>query len=153
MAIRYLKTNHTILNWTLNEEKKMRLNKVITFKNFFFKIKNHKKSLVNILKKINKNNKKIIGYGASTKGNVILQFCKINSDLLPCVAEVNKFKFKKYTPGSKIRIVSERIIKKINPDYMLVLPWHFKEFILKKEKKFLNNGGKLIFPMPEVEIY
>jgi hypothetical protein len=148
-----LKTNHTVLNWTLNEEKKMKLNNVITFKNFFFKIKKHKNSLVNILKKINKSNKKIIGYGASTKGNVILQFCKINSDLLPCVAEVNKFKFNKYTPGSKIRIVSERRIKKINPDYMLVLPWHFKEFILKKEKKFLNNGGKLIFPMPDVEIY
>ena len=148
-----LKTNHTLLKWALNEEKKMRLNNIITFKKFFSKIKNHKKSLINILMKINKSNKKIIGYGASTKGNVILQFCKINSDLLPCIAEVNKFKFNKYTPGSKIRIVSERKIKKINPDYMLVLPWHFKEFILKKEKKFLNKGGKLIFPMPEVEIY
>ena len=67
--------------------------------------------------------------------------------------EVNKFKFNKFTPGSKIKIVSEKMIKKIKPDYMLVLPWHFKNFILEKEKNFLKNGGKLIFPLPEVEIY
>ena len=65
---------------------------------------------------------------------------------------LNSFKYNKYTPGSKIKIVSEKIIKKNKPDYLLVLPWHFKEHILKKEKKLLDNGVKFIFPLPEIEI-
>ena len=148
-----LKSNNTLLNWTRNEEKKMKLNNINTYRKFFLNVKKHKATLIDVLKKISKNNQKVIGYGASTKGNVILQFLKINPKLIPLIVEVNKFKFNKFTPGSKIKIVSEKMIKKIKPDYMLVLPWHFKNFILEKEKNFLNNGGKLIFPLPEVEIY
>ena len=148
-----LKSNNPLLNWTKNEEKKMKLDNINTYKNFFLSVKKHRATLIDVLKKINKNNQKVIGYGASTKGNVILQFLKINPKLIPLIVEVNKFKFNKFTPGSKIKIVSEKMIKKIKPDYMLVLPWHFKNFILEKEKNFLNNGGKLIFPLPEVEIY
>lgn len=81
-----------------------------------------------------------------------MQYCKLNSKLLPNIAEVNKFKFKKYTPGTKIQIISEKEAKLKNPDYFLVLPWHFKDYIVKKERKFLKNGGKLIFPLPEIEI-
>ena len=78
--------------------------------------------------------KKVIGYGASTKGNVILQYCNINKDDLKFIADVNLDKKNKYTPGSLIKITDEKAIKKYNPDYMLVLPWHFKNFILQKEK-------------------
>ena len=63
-----------------------------------------------------------------------------------------KYKFNRFTPGSNIRIISEDKLKKMRPDYLLVLPWHFKDFIIKKEKKFLSNGGKLIFPLPDIEI-
>jgi ABC-type Fe3+-hydroxamate transport system substrate-binding protein len=96
--------------------------------------------------------KKVYGYGASTKGNVILQFSNINNKLLPLIGEVNPFKFNRYTPGTKIKIVSEAEIKKNKPDYLLVLPWHFKDFIIKKEKRYLDSGGKLIFPLPQIEI-
>ena len=61
--------------------------------------------------------KKVLGYGASTKGNVILQFCNIDESLIPFIAEVNKYKFNKYTPGSKIKIISENDAKSLNPDY------------------------------------
>jgi len=81
-----------------------------------------------------------------------LQHAKINEKLLPFILDVNKFKFGRYTPGSKIKIIDERQLNKIKPDYLLVLPWHFKDFILKKEKKFLKDN-KIIFPLPEVEIY
>ena len=101
---------------------------------------------------LKKQNKKIYGYGASTKGNVILQYCNINSKIIPYIGEVNKFKFEKYTPGSKIKIISENKLKNIKPDYLLVLPWHFKDHIIKKEDKFLKNGGKMIFPLPDIEI-
>ena len=96
--------------------------------------------------------KKIIGYGASTKGNVILQYCNFSFNDLKFIADVNLDKKNKYTPGSSIKIKDEKEIRKYNPDYMLVLPWHFKNFILQKEKKYLNNGGKLIFPLPDIEI-
>ena len=97
-------------------------------------------------------NKKILGYGASTKGNVLLQYCGINSKILDNIAEVNKFKFNKFTPGTKIKIISKKKAKKKKPDYLLVLPWHFKDHIVKREQKFLKEGGKLIFPLPDIEI-
>lgn len=81
-----------------------------------------------------------------------MQFCYIKSDLLSNIAEVNKFKFNKYTPGSKIKIISEKNARQKKPDYMLVLPWHFKDHIIKRENKFLKEGGKLIFPLPDIEI-
>ena len=96
--------------------------------------------------------KKVYGYGASTKGNVILQFCNINSNLIRYIGEVNKYKYNKFTPGTKIKIISEKKAHALKPDYFLVLPWHFKDFIIKKEKKFLKNGGKFIFPLPEINI-
>ena len=101
---------------------------------------------------LKKNNKKVFAYGASTKGNVILQYCKITDKIIKYIGEVNKFKFNKYTPGTKIKIISEKKLKKMKPDYLLVLPWHFKDHIVKKEQKYLKNGGKLIFPLPDIEI-
>ena len=81
-----------------------------------------------------------------------MQYCNINSKIIPYIGEVNKYKFQKFTPGSKIKIVSEKQIKKMKPDYLLVLPWHFKEHILRREQGFLKRGGKFIFPLPDIEI-
>ena len=94
----------------------------------------------------------MFGYGASTKGNVLLQFCNLTSDQIPYIAEVNKEKFGCFTPGTHIPIISEEKAKAMNPDYFLVLPWHFKNNILEREKEFLARGGKFIFPLPEIEI-
>ena len=121
-------------------------------KEFFKQSKKHKYLLNDLLKKLKSQGKSVYGYGASTKGNVILQYCKINKNYLKYIVEVNKFKFNRFTPGSKIKIIPEKYLNKKKPDYLLVLPWHFKEHIIKKEKKYLDNGGKLIFPLPEIEI-
>ena len=123
-----------------------------TFLNFFENVKKHKLVLRNLLLNLKDMKKKVLGYGASTKGNVILQYCNIDETLIPFIAEVNKYKFNKYTPGSKIKIISENDARSLSPDYFLVLPWHFKNFIINKEKKFLNKNGKLIFPLPDIEI-
>jgi len=144
--------HYFLTNLILREEKRFKYNHYLTFKNFFKKVLKHKKLLKDLLVSLKKNNKKVFGYGASTKGNVILQFCGIDSKLLPFIADVSKFKYNKYTPGSKIKIISEKKSNSMKPDYYLVLPWHFKEFIVKKEEKFLNSGGKLIFPLPEINI-
>ena len=96
-----------------------------------------------------------MGYGASTKGNIILNYSNITSELLPYVAEVNSFKYNKRIPGSEIKIISEPKARKLQPNYFLVLPWHFKKFICDKEKKFYSkyiNKPKLIFPLPKLHI-
>jgi hypothetical protein len=145
-------SNNKVVEWLLNQESKDNINNISTFKKFFLKISKQKKDLKNLLENLIDMKKKVYGYGASTKGNVILQFSNINSKLLPLIGEVNPFKFNRYTPGTKIKIVSEAAIKKNKPDYLLVLPWHFKDFIVKKEKRYLDSGGKLIFPLPQIEI-
>ena len=122
-----------------------------TFDNFLkiFKIKNDLKKIILKLKI----KKKIIhGYGASTKGNVLLQFFKINNEDINIIADKNPKKNNLYTPGTKIKIVGEDISRGKKPDYYLVLPWHFKKEILKREKNMINKGTKFIFPLPKIKI-
>jgi NDP-4-keto-2,6-dideoxyhexose 3-C-methyltransferase len=94
----------------------------------------------------------IIGYGASTKGNVMLQYCGLTDREIPLIGEVNEDKFGAFTPGSLIPIVSEDEAKATRPDYMLVLPWHFRDFIVEKEAAYRESGGRLVFPLPELEV-
>ena len=141
-----------LIKWILESEKLNKYNEVSRHKEFFKECKIHKVLLKKLLMSLIKEDKKILGYGASTKGNVLLQYCNINSEILDSIVEVNKYKFNKYTPGTKIKIISEKQSKKKKPDYMLVLPWHFKDHIIKRENKFLKSGGKLIFPLPDIEI-
>ena len=141
-----------LINWVLESEKRNKYNEISRQRDFFKQCINHKFLLKKLLVTLKKQNKKVYGYGASTKGNVILQFSKIDSNLIKYIGEVNKFKFNRYTPGSKIKIISEQKLKKMKPDYLLVLPWHFKDNIIKKEKAYLNSGGKLLFPLPDIEI-
>ena len=83
---------------------------------------------------------------------MLLQFCELGPSEISCIAEVNPEKFGAYTPGSNIPILSEKEVRAKKPDYMLVLPWHFRDGILQREKEFLKSGGRLIFPLPEIEI-
>ena len=83
---------------------------------------------------------------------MVLQFCGLTAAEIPAIAEVNEEKFGRVTPGTHIPIVSEAEARAAEPDYFLVLPWHFKDGILRREKEFLAGGGKFIFPFPEIEI-
>ena len=112
----------------------------------------HRDSLKKMIEEINAAGKTIFGYGASTKGNVILQYCGLTIKDLPCIAEVNEYKFGRLTPGTNIPIISEKQAKDLKPDYLLVLPWHFRENIVNREKNYLNAGGHLFFPLPKPEI-
>lgn len=117
------------------------------------KIAAHRDELRRFLQDLRAGGKKALGYGASTKGNVILQFCGLTETDLPCIGEVNPDKFGRYTPGTLIPIVSEAEAKAARPDYLMVLPWHFKDFILKKETDYLKSGGRLVFPLPSLSVY
>ena len=129
---------------TLLEEKKI---SVREYDNFNLRIQNSKKNLQLFLKNIKKS--EIIGYGASTKGNVILNYCKISNKSIPFICDANSTKIGKFTPGSHIPIISKKKMRKINPKYLLVLIWSFRSEVIAQEKKFIKNGGKLIFPLPD----
>ncbi|MBX2798827.1 MAG: class I SAM-dependent methyltransferase [Myxococcales bacterium] len=93
-----------------------------------------------------------LGYGASTKGNVLLHYVGIGTADLPCIAEVNEDKFGRFTPGTLIPIVSEARARALAPDQFLVLPWHFRDAIVAREQGFLQGGGKLVFPLPDLAV-
>lgn len=112
----------------------------------------HRVRLLELLRELRSTQKLVLGYGASTKGNVILQYCGIGPDELPAIAEVNEQKFGCYTPGQHIPIISEAEAHDRLPDCFLVLPWHFKQNLVEREREFLRRGGQLIFPLPEIEI-
>jgi cyclopropane fatty-acyl-phospholipid synthase-like methyltransferase len=112
----------------------------------------HRDKLVALLSDVRRSGQTVLGYGASTKGNVILQFCGITAELLPAIAEVNPDKFGRVTPGSLIPILSEAEAHARKPDYLLAFPWHFRETLVQRESEFLRQGGKMIFPLPEIEV-
>ncbi len=96
----------------------------------------------------------VLGYGASTKGNVLLQHFGITPELLPAIAEVNEEKFGKVTPGTKIPIISEKQAREMKPDFFFVLPWHFRDGIVERETMYtLRTGCTFVFPMPEMEFF
>lgn len=145
-------SNHPIIDWMLKQEDDMGLDTPRPYRDFEERVFRHRKNLTELIEALFADGKKIIGYGASTKGNVLLQFCKLTTKHIPCIAEVNEDKFGSYTPGTHIPIISENEARKMKPDYFLVLPWHFKNTILEREKKYMAQGGKFIFPLPEIEI-
>ena len=146
------KNNLKTIKKTLNFEKKLKLSDEKTFKHFINSINKSKNRLYKFLKKEKKSGKKIHGYGASTKGNVLLQYYKIDNKMIDFIAERNKNKFNLYTPGTDIKIISEVLSRFYKPDYYLVLPWHFKSEILAREKEIRKKGTKFIFPLPELKI-
>jgi len=123
-----------------------------TFRELEERVYQHRLSFMNLIRSLLADGKRVLGFGASTRGNVLLQFCGLSTKELPAIAEVNPDKFGSYTPDTLIPIVSEAEAKAMRPDYFLVLPWHFKDNILKREQEYLASGGKMIFPMPEIEI-
>ena len=147
------KTNSNRVNNVLKEEKKLKLEELSTFKKFFNVINKNKNNLKKLLNKISKQKEIIHGYGASTKGNVLLQYFNITNKDIKFISDRNPLKSNMFTPGSKIKIISEENSRKMLPKYYLVLPWHFKNEILIREKKIRSKGTKFIFPLPKIRIH
>ena len=112
----------------------------------------HRTDLVELIRTLRADGATVMGYGASTKGNVLLQFCGFTPADIEAIAEVNEDKFGHVTPGTEIPIVSEAEARELRPDYFLVFPWHFRDGIVEREEEYLRAGGRLIFPFPEIEI-
>jgi hypothetical protein len=147
-----IRPNDAVINWLLEQEDRMGLNTPKPYRDFEERVFRHREDLMRLIGALNNDRKKILGYGASTKGNVVLQFCGFTEKDIPAIAEVNADKFGCITPGTQIPIISEAEARAMRPDYFLVLPWHFKAGILQREKEYLAGGGRMIFPFPEIEI-
>jgi hypothetical protein len=141
-----------VIAWLGEQEERMGLATPRPYREFEDRVYRQRADLTRLLRALAADGQRVLGYGASTKGNVVLQFCGITSAEVQAIAEVNPDKFGAYTPGTHIPIIPEREARAMKPDYFLVFPWHFKDAIIHREAEFLGLGGRLIFPFPEIEI-
>ncbi len=146
------KSQNSKIKKIISNEKKNNIHKTKTYLDYFKKIELNSKKINLFLKKLKRDNKKVYALGASTKGNVILQMCKLNDNIIKGVYDINPYKFGRFTPGSKIIIKNEKEIYKDNPDYLLLLIWHFKKTLKIKLKKFQKTKSKFIWPFPKLRV-
>lgn len=132
------------LHWNISDD--------YLWRKFGDNIEKLKQQVLQFLHEAKAQGKKVYGYGASTKGNTLLQLFGITPDLMTAIAERSPYKFGLQTVGTQIPIVSEEQMRSDNPDYLLVLPWHFIDEFVKREQKFIENGGQLVVPCPEFRI-
>ncbi len=131
------------------KERERGMNNLEPYRAFARRVAETKRALLELINQIVAGGGTVHALGASTKGNVLLQYCELTADDIISVGEVNREKFGRFTPGSHIPIVAENELLDNHPDYLLVLPWHFREFFLNSAT---FSGMKLIFPLPDVEI-
>jgi SAM-dependent methyltransferase len=145
--------DHRLMNEVRQKEFDLELDTDKPYVAFQYRIEKVKHELHDLLVKLKQQGKKVHIYGASTKGNTILQWCDINNMLVDYAAERNPDKYGATTLGTNIPIISEAESRAMKPDYYLVLPWHFKEEFIKREKEALEQGTGFIFPVPIIDIY
>ena len=133
-------------------ETKLKLNNKKIYLDFAKRIKNNKEKILNFVKKETNRGKLVYLYGASTRGNTMLQYFELNNKHIKKAVERNTEKWGKIISSVGIPIISEEEARRDKPDYMLVLPWFFKEEFLRREKKYLQSGGHFIFPLPNLRI-
>ncbi len=149
IEIKCSKKNSTLKVKTHKIEKLLNKEKIInhySYSKFNDRLENTKNVLNLFLSKIKP--KDVIGYGASTKGNIVLNHCKITNKNLSYICDANPYKFNRYTPGSNIKIISKKEMRIKKPKYLLVLIWSFRSEVIKQEINYIKSGGKLIFHLP-----
>jgi len=134
------------------DEFNMALDTDVPYKKFKENIERNKNDLLFFINQERAKGKKIFVYGASTKGNVLLQYCGLNEETIPYAAERNPRKWGTKTLGSNIPIISEEEARAMQPDYFLVLPYHFLDEMITRESEFIERGGKFIVPVPTVKL-
>ncbi len=136
----------------INKEKKIGLFRLSTYNLFRKKVNQSRLELIKVIKSLKEDEKKIVGYGAPAKGNILLNYCGINSKHIDYIVDTTEYKQGMYAPGSKIKVVSPEILKRDTPDYILVLSWNYLDHILKKERALRKKGVKFILPLPRPKL-
>ncbi|MBI5630413.1 MAG: class I SAM-dependent methyltransferase [Elusimicrobia bacterium] len=135
----------------LAEEREQGLETPRPYEAFAERVRGHREALREFICEADVRDKRVFGLGASTKGNVVLQYCGFTDKDIPFMTEVNPDKFGAFTPGTLIPIIAEKEARAMRPDYFLVMPWHFRDNIIAREEAFLSSGGRLVFPLPSLE--
>lgn len=134
------------------KEKSLRLTDKETYFHFAARVNEVREKVYDFIQKANRKGKTVYVYGASTKGNTLLQYFNLDHRLIQGAAERNPDKFGKKTVGTMIPIMAEEDARRAKPDYFLVLPWHFLKIFVRQEKQYLKAGGKFIVPLPKMRI-
>ena len=153
--ISHKESNHSVhprVEKCIAEEKLKKLHLRSTYNEFARRVKVIKRDLVHFLKRIKKDERTIIGYGASAKGNVLLNYCEISTDIINYIVDSTPYKHGKYTPGTHIPIYPETKIKNETPDYTVLFSWNFAKEIIEKNKKYRERGGQFIITIPYLKI-
>lgn len=145
--------NYKLINEIRHKEFDLELDTDKPYEAFQKRIEKLRDDTHALIVKLKNEGKRIHVYGASTKGNTILQWCGLDHTLIDYAAERNPDKYGAHTLGTNIPIISEEESRAMNPDYYLVLPWHFKDEFVEREKEALEKGTGFIFPVPTIEIF
>ena len=138
--------------WLLEQETADRVHAPESWVDFRQRVRARQRDLRSLLERLKESGATVMALGASTKGNVLIQTTPVTIDLVSQVGDVNPYKFGRYLPGSGIPIVSEADVIAARPDYLLILPWHFRETFMTTLAPYLATGGRLIFPLPDLEV-
>lgn len=138
--------------WLLEQELKDRVHSPEVWFEFRRRVMSQQSDLASLLGELRSSGASIMALGASTKGNVLVLTTPVTRELVTKVGDVNPYKFGRYLPGSGIPIVSEEEVLAEQPDYLLILPWHFRETFMVSLADFMSRGGRLIFPLPDLEV-
>ena len=133
-------------------EEHLQLNDPEVYRNFAHNIREIRSQLIKLVRDEVRHGKTVYAYGASNRGNTILQYCRLDHRLIKKATDANPEKWGRLTVGTKIPIVSKEEARKDNPDYFLILPHHFLEEIRRQEKNYLDNGGQFIVALPKVRV-
>jgi NDP-4-keto-2,6-dideoxyhexose 3-C-methyltransferase len=142
--------NDTVIDACFEEE--AAFDTFAPYKRFSNRIKNHKDDVNDYLDILRATGRKVYGYGASTKGNVIQNYCKITGDSLTAISDRNPEKPGLVTPGMHLPIISHDEMRTNKPDYLIVFIWHFRKEVIRDELEYLKEGGKLVFILPRLHV-
>ena len=138
--------------WLLEQEVEAKVHDPATWVDFRNRVEQRQHDLKSLLERLKESGATVMGLGASTKGNVLVMTTPVTEELVSKVGDVNPYKYGRFLPGSHIPIVSEEEVLAENPDYLLILPWHFRETFMERLQPYLAGGGRLIFPLPDLEV-
>jgi len=141
-----------VAEWLLERERTAQLTTPAPWFSFAERVNERVQALRSLLTGLRRSGQRIMGLGASTKGNVLLQVIGEEARYLDAIGEVNPDKIGRVTPGTGIPIVSQQDVLAAAPDYLLILPWHFRSTFVEDLSDYLESGGRLILPLPEVEV-
>ncbi len=138
--------------WLLAQEEADRVHAPESWVEFRQKVQSRQEDLKSLLTQLRDGGATIMALGASTKGNVLMMTTPVGEDLVSKVGDVNPYKYGRFLPGTGIPIVSQEEVLADSPDYLLILPWHFRETFMVSLEEYLAGGGRLIFPLPDLEV-